>query len=158
MRRAGARLATVACSAAPFTPPKATTEADSIFAISTSRRAMRGCAMSTVRSRCLSVNRPATMPFREQTGAKTWRDEITHELVLRVDDVRANGAEHERTFTDGRQLAGLPEIERDRDDLGVVTGREPGYGDRRGRSAAVGEDNPVHRVGQRPLFRFVFRV
>src|SRR5688572_31154710 len=66
------------------------------------------------------VDSPVEMPFREQTGAKTWRDEITYELVLRVDDVRANGSEHERTFTDGRQLAGLPEIERDRDDLGVV--------------------------------------
>ena len=64
---------------------------------------------------------------------------IAGELLADVEDVCAHGSGGERAIADFLEFAGLPEVQRDRDDVGVVGLGEPGNGDRRVEPSREGE-------------------
>src|SRR5581483_9097012 len=71
---------------------------------------------------------------------------FANEQVVRVEDVRADGAHRERAVAHRLELLPLPEIERQRDDLAGVRRGEALDGIGGGRAAGVGENDAGHSL------------
>src|SRR5262249_21142770 len=76
-------------------------------------------------------------------GLQGRKNVVARKLLAYVEHVGANGAGGERASTHLVELPALAEIERDRDDIGLVLLGEPGNGDRGVEAARVGEKDSL---------------
>ncbi len=82
----------------------------------------------------------------ERVGLERRQHEVVRERLAQIEDVRAHGADGERAIADRFELAPLPEVHRDRDDVGVVVFLQPRNGDR-------GVEPPEYARTMRSTFR-----
>ena len=82
----------------------------------------------------------------QRAGLERRQDVVAGELLACIDHVRADGAERQRALADVRELAPLPEVERDGDDLGAVLLRQPPDRHRGVEPAGIRQDNSFHSV------------
>ena len=80
----------------------------------------------------------------ERVGLQRRNNVLARELVPAVEHVRSRRSERERALPQIGELAPLPQVHGDRDDLGAVSLREPRDRNRGVESAGVPEDDSLH--------------
>ena len=80
-------------------------------------------------------------------------DEAPNELVTRVDDVRADGAERQRAFAYVGKIVTLTDVNRDRDDFGLGVSRQLPNRERGLEPARIRHDNALHKCPSLHLSR-----
>ena len=90
----------------------------------------------------------------DRVGFERREDVVARELLADVEHVRAHGAGRQRAVAHLLELRALPQVHRDRDDLGAVFLGEPRDGDRGVEAARIRQDDSFHDV--RLLGRVVF--
>ena len=66
---------------------------------------------------------------KERVGLERRQHEVVGERFAQVEDMRPHGPKGERAIADGFELALLPEVHRDRNDVGVLVLFQPRNGD-----------------------------
>ena len=80
----------------------------------------------------------------QRAGLERRDDVVADELFARVDHMRPDGPERQRALSDVRELAALPDVERDGDDLRAVFLRQPPDGHRGVQPPGIRHDNSFH--------------